>query len=713
MDGRGEVEGNLFVIVPVDPAGEFIALKLGRLGRRDGLSVIHIHGRHGLIVAVAGAEADQPGAFHIHGLSFEGIVGEVQGLVGVDGDDEALVEDAGRALARAGVLRVGGAACAHVIEVQGAHIPFGIHADLIAGELGRIVAVVVVAVVVAPEEDDLMVVAVLVQHVDDVHGMGGVAGVVPEVQGEVGQDEDGGIGGGGRQPLVQLGDVLFHIVVLVLGGNAAACAEAVDDIVVGHKAFAHLAQPLGGFIVGIRVQVVAAGRGEPFVVAQGVDGVAHLALVDHAVHEVHDGAGPGPEILGVGGIGGAHVAAEADGVDIAHAGVVQPGLQVHVVAVPIVDVGGEGQGDGAVLILHGVAVHGLRGGENDLLCGFGLGGLRSSRAFPDKEQDLGGFRLTEGRAVEAQGVLAAVEDDGLAGSVIHEGAQHAAVPGKEAAGAGKDELAGIAYILQMVAAVGNPDGGGVRRGDGIAVHRDLDSAHIAVDAGAGQGKILAFILGDDQVLLSGVQRSGLHKAFARSGGSFLIGLLGGGFLFSSRLLSGSFLGRLLSNGSAGAYGAGETGVGLVSRQAREVAGIALVDQSDHVAVVQGHIALAVSSDAGHFPGLQLRLHSALIIQGHVLVEAEGAVSFEPEGILDAGAEADGGQIEYGDLIVHLGGSHVEDSAAVSGARRNDHAVCCAGAESAQAEYQHYCQDQRKGFLHKYSSFKYIPFLVQS
>ena len=216
--------------------------------------------------------------------------------------------------------------------------------------------------------------------------------------------------------------------------------------------------------------------------------------------------------------------------------------------------------------------------------------------------------------------------------------------------------------------------------------------------------------------LAGDADGHIHHSVFGSGGSGLFGrsgfLRGSGFL--GRFLSGGGLLSRLFGGSAGhAYGARELVEGGVGSQGTEVAGIALVDEGDHVAVVQGQIALTVAGDAGHFASLQLRLHSALIIQGHVLVEGEGAVSFEPEGILDASAETDGGQIEYGDLIVHLGGSHVEDSAAVSGARRNDHAVCCAGTESAQAEYQHYCQDQRKGFLHKYSSFKYIPFLVQS
>ncbi len=334
----------------------------------------------------------------------------------------------------------------------------------------------------------------------------------------MGQDEDGGIGGGGRQPLVQLGDVLFHIVVSGLGGNAAACAEAVDDVVVGHQALADLPHPLGGFIVFIFVQVVAAGRGEPLVVAHGVDGVAHLALGDHAVHKVHDRAGPGPEIPGVGGIGGAHVAAEAHGVDVAHAGIVQPGLQVHVVAVPVVDVGGEGQSDGAVVILYRSAAHGLGGGEFDLLRRFGLGS-GSVPGFPGEEQDrrsaVGGAGLSEVCTVEAQAVFSAVEDDGLAGGVIGEGAQIALVPGKQPAGAGKDALPGVAQVFQMIRAVERPNGGGVRIGDAVALYRDLCGANIAVCAGAGQGIVLAARFGDDQVLIPRLQSFRLGEGVAR------------------------------------------------------------------------------------------------------------------------------------------------------------------------------------------------------
>ena len=361
----------------------------------------------------------------------------------------------------------------------------------------------------APEDDH---VGVGVQHVDDLARVGdgadlgaaggGIDGVIV-VQGEVGQDEDGDIRGGGLQVLRQFGDILFVVVIAVGLGDLAA-AEAVDDVVLGPDGLAHLDEALRGVVLVIVVVEVAAGGGEPFVVAVGVNGGAHVPGVDLAVHVVHDLLGPLPEGVGGGGIGGAHVAAEAHGVDEAHVGLggLQPGLQVEVLAV-IVDVGGEGQGDGAVRVLDGALddAGGLGELQLDLLGGFDL-------FAPAVDDDLAGIVLggafIESRAGKRQVVLGTVEGDGLGEGIVLEGT--AAGVGHEAAGTGKDEFAGAALALHGddVLDVGDPDDGVRRFGDLAVRHRDLFRPEAAF--AQAQGIVLAVGLGDDDVLPAVAQR---------------------------------------------------------------------------------------------------------------------------------------------------------------------------------------------------------------
>ena len=366
----------------------------------------------------------------------------------------------------------------------------------------------------APEDDHVVV---GVQHVDDLARVGdgtdlgaaggGVDGVIV-VQGEVGQDEDGDIRGGGLQVLRHSGDILFGVVVAVGLGDLAA-AEAVDDVVLGADGLAHLDEALRGVILVVVVVEVAACGGEPFVVAVGVNGGAHVSGVDLAVHVVHDLLGPLPEGVGGGGIGRAHVAAEAHGVDEAHVGLggLQPGLQVEVLAV-IVDVGGEGQVDGAVRILDGALDDAVGLGElqPDLLGRFDL-------IAPAIEHDPAGIILgsafIESCAGERQEVLGAVEGDGLGEGIVLEGT--AAGEGHEAARTGKDEGAGAGLALHGgdVLDVSDPDDGVRRVGDLAVRHRDLLRPKAAF--AQAQGIVLALGLGDDHVLPAVAQRGVFFK----------------------------------------------------------------------------------------------------------------------------------------------------------------------------------------------------------
>ena len=245
----------------------------------------------------------------------------------------------------------------------------------------------------------------------------------------------------------------------------------------------------------------------------GVDCGADLPSVDLAVHVVHDLLGPLPEDVHGGGIGGAHVAAEAHGVDIAHVGLggLQPGLQVEVLAV-IVHVGGEGQVDGTVRVLHGALddAGGLGELQLDLLGRFDL-------FAPAIEHDLAGVVLgsafIESRAGEGQEVLGTVEGDGLGERIVLEGA--AAGVGQKAAGAGKDEGAGFALALHGgdVLDVGDPDDGVRRVGDLAVRHRDLFRPKAAF--AQAQGIVLAVGLGDDDVLPAVPQRVVLLKGALR------------------------------------------------------------------------------------------------------------------------------------------------------------------------------------------------------
>ena len=498
-DGLVEAEGNLEAILVGVPAGEFIALHRGRLYGLGGLPVFHELGIQGLIIAVAAPETDEPGALQVDLLAIDGVVNEIQGTVGLDGDHQALVDGGGGAGLGTGVLDVGGCAGGGIGEVDGLRIAVGVDPDLVSGELGLIVVVVKVGVVVAPEEYDI---GMLVQHIDDLDRViqqALVAAAAPVMEGVMGQDENGLVGGGGLQPFGKDRDLrIQHLHVAAGAHGRLACAEAVDDVGVGLHAFAHHHEPIHVGIGGIieLMAEIAAGGGEPFVVAGGVDGGADLARFQLAVHIVEDDVDHRPVLLRGGGIGGAHVAAEAHGVDIAVVRLrgLQPGLQVQVRSV-VMDVGGEGQGDGAVAVLHGVPTHGL-----------GHGNIRQS----DHPLGLGGFApaedqngrricliaLTEGGAVEGQVILGLMEGDGLGLGVIHHGA--AAGVGHEAAGAGIDEVAGIGSALHRVAGGGDPDGAFRRVGDLPVFCGDLLSAEAAFRLG--QGEILPFGFRNDDVL---------------------------------------------------------------------------------------------------------------------------------------------------------------------------------------------------------------------
>ena len=498
-DGLVEAEGDFEAVLIGIPAGEDVALHLGDLHGGSGLSVFHELGIQGLIVAVAAAQPDQPGALQVHLHAVDGVVGELQGTVGLDADHQALVDGGGGAGLGAGVLDIGGGAGGHIGEVDGLRIAVRIDPDLIAGELGGIIVAVEVGVVVAPEENDI---GVLVQHVDDLDRVvqqALVAPAAPVMQGVMGQDEDGLVGGGGLQPFgedLKLRVQHLHVAAGAHGGFAGA--EAVDDIGVGLHALTHHHEPVHVGILGIveLMAEVAAGGVEPLVVAGGVDGGADLARLKLAVHVVENDVDHGPVFLRGGGVGGTQVAAEAHGVDVAEVGFggLQPGLQIQVRSV-VMDVGGEGQGDGTVAALHGVPAHGL--GHGDVRQGGLPLGLRGFA--PAEDQDgrcICLFALTEGGAVEGQVVLGVMEGDGQGLGVIHHGA--AGGVSHESAGTGVDEITGIGDALHRVPGGGGPDGA-FRRFGNLPV-RGGDLLNTETAAGPAQGEILPFGFRNDDVL---------------------------------------------------------------------------------------------------------------------------------------------------------------------------------------------------------------------
>ena len=520
-DGGGDVEVGVAAVDDAGPAVKDVALHQGTADGPGSPAVGHVlgidDGKSGAVLRLdAFAVADQPGLrlvpglLHGHPFAVHGVVGVVQLAVGADGDDQALVHGGGGAAVGAGVLRVGGAARGDVgeLDLRSAVLLRGDLAGLsilrggvdhgFAGEGGDVVVVVKVAVVMTPEHDDLMTgIDGRVQHADDLRGMLHGADVRPIVEGVVGQDEDGNAGGGGAEIFLQALDIVGIIVIDVVHG-ALAGAEAVDDVLVGLHPFADAQELLCRRLL-ILHRVVAAGGGEPFVVAEGVNGIADLPGRDLAGDVVHDHLGPGPVIIHA-GIGGAHVAAEAEGVDIAHAGGLQPGLQVEIIAAVMVDVGGEGQGDGAVGIRHGAALHGRDvAAVGDVAPAAGEGGALENK---DRRRAVRRAGLAEGLPFRVKGhvVGAVVQADLLGAAVIHEGAAVAAggVVDHEAAGAAEDGVARNGGALQHLI-VGVMPGRGAAGSDGAFTVGHGDGAQVAVIA---EGVILFSHSCRDDVVLS-------------------------------------------------------------------------------------------------------------------------------------------------------------------------------------------------------------------
>ena len=147
--------------------------------------------------------------------------------------------------------------------------------------------------------------------------------------------------------------------------------------------------------------------------------------------------------------------------------------------------------------------------------------------------------------------------------------------------------------------------------------------------------------------------------------------------------AGAFRGDAVDGGRAG-------GPGLVGLQVGPVAGIVVVEDGDHVAVIQRQVALAVIvvGDVVGFAGLQFELRLALEGQGHVLVEAEGARVVEPETVFDAASKTDGTQIEDSDLFAHAVRRHGDGFPLVGGIRHDSHAV------SRQRHRGRHCRQQK-------------------